>query len=172
MRPLFCTQGFSKIWYSDLVFNPTMIQFQTWPRFHGDKHIDNVSWRLVKLWPLECTQAKFFEHPDVRTDARTTDDGQQAIPNANLEHFVPRWAKNECPVYIVCMQRRTRTSLFATVTQVSMYMNRKTKKKKFTSVLRLSKSSCVRLIAMTFAPHCASFIAIPRPMPRDKLNPF
>ena len=43
MWPLERTQGFYKILPSELVFDPDMTHFQTCPRFHQDKHSDQVS---------------------------------------------------------------------------------------------------------------------------------
>ena len=54
-----CTQGFSKIWPSDLVFDPT------WPNFELDLDImiSNIMIKFhelkSKLCPLECTQGFF-----------------------------------------------------------------------------------------------------------------
>ena len=46
-----------------------MTQFQTWPKFYGEKYSDSFMKIESKLCPLECTQAK--------VDRR---DGQMARP--------------------------------------------------------------------------------------------
>ena len=80
--PLERTQGFSKIWPSDLVFDPT------WPSFElGLDFIKtNILTKFHKDW-IETVPARVYTSKSWR-DGRTTDDGHQGIPKAHPEHFV------------------------------------------------------------------------------------
>ena len=83
MWPLERTQGFSKIWPSDLVFDPT------WPFSNLSEISSRQTFWLIfmiiglKMWPLERTQGKKLK----------SHDGHSTITIAHSEHFVLRWAK-------------------------------------------------------------------------------
>ena len=59
MWTLDCTQGFSKIWFSDLVFDPTwhifeLIQTNILTKFH-DNQTENVASRQYTMFFLDLT---------------------------------------------------------------------------------------------------------------------
>ena len=88
MWPLEHTQGFSKIWPSELVFDPTWTPFEIVQEFIKK----NIMTRLhdhqtENLAAIEYTRQKVG-------DRQRTMDRHSTITIAHYEHFVLRWAKN------------------------------------------------------------------------------
>ena len=59
--PLECSQGFSMIWPTDLVFDPTWLIFELYPNFIKPKHSDKFFMTIgCIMWPVLCSQGFFY----------------------------------------------------------------------------------------------------------------